>query len=131
MYCEAIGAPTTTTLDYLTQIRTRAGLTAVNPAAGAAYEKAVSDERRWEFAMENQRWFDLLRFSTTMPSVNAKAVMKNHFLVMAPYYNQFDTPSTTAQLQAKVDDPKFDLSPIPNVEIVTNTKTTITQNAGY
>jgi hypothetical protein len=42
----------------------------------------------------------------------------------------FDTPPTTAQLQAKVDDPKFDL-PIPNVEIVTNTKTTITQNAGY
>lgn len=131
MYCEAIGSPTATTLDYLTQIRTRAGLTAVNPAAGASYEKAVADERRWEFAMENQRWFDLLRFSTTMPSVNAKAVMKNHFLVMAPYYNQFDAPFTTAQLQAKVDDPKFDLSPIPNVEIVTNTKTKIPQNSGY
>jgi hypothetical protein len=65
-----------------------------------------------------------------MPSVNAESSYEKITFVMAPYYSQFDTPSTTAQLQAKVDDPKFDLS-IPNVEIVTNTKTTITQNAGY
>jgi hypothetical protein len=134
MYCEAAGVYNTTTLGYLNQVHTRSITTAVtvaNVSTQALYEKAVANERRWEFAMENQRWFDLLRFTTTMPTVNAKEVMKNHFLVMAPYYNQFDAPSTTAQLQAKVDDPKFDLSPIPNVEIVTNTKTTITQNAGY
>ncbi|MBE0390399.1 hypothetical protein HNQ02_000954 [Flavobacterium sp. 7E] len=131
MYCEAVGTPTTTALSYLNQVHTRAGLTAINPAAGSAFEKAVADERRWEFAMENQRWFDLLRFTTTMPSVNAKDVMKNHFLLMQPYYSQFDSPSTTSELQAKVDNPKFDLSPIPNVEIVTNTKNPITQNPGY
>jgi hypothetical protein len=57
--------------------------------------------------MENQRWFDLLRFSTTMPSVNAESSYEKITFVMAPYYSQFDTPSTTAQLQAKVDDPNL------------------------
>ncbi|MBC5840642.1 RagB/SusD family nutrient uptake outer membrane protein [Flavobacterium sp. F-380] len=132
MYCEAVGTPTTLSLGYLNQVRSRAGLTpAISPAAGAAYELAVANERRWEFAMENQRWFDLLRFTTTLPTVNAKTVMKNHFTAMAVYYTQFDTPFTVPQLHAKVDSPKFDLSPIPNLEIVTNTKTPITQNSGY
>ena len=134
MYCEAVGVYNTTTLGYLNQVHNRSVPTAVtiaNVSTQATYEKAVANERRWEFAMENQRWFDILRFTTTLPTVNAKSVMKNHFLLMNTYYTQFNTPFTTAQLQAKVDDPKFDLSPIPNVEIVTNTKNPITQNAGY
>ena len=132
MYCEAVGTPTTLSLGYLNQVRSRAGLTpAISPAAGAAYELAVANERRWEFAMENQRWFDLLRFKTTLPTLDGKTIMKNHFSTMAAFYSQFNTPFTTPQLEAKVDSPKYDLSPIPNVEIVTNTKNTIPQNAGY
>lgn len=133
MYCEAVGVYNTTTIGYLNQVHTRSGLTTISPAptALADFEKAVANERRWEFALENQRWFDLLRFSKTMPTVNAKTIMKAHFASMATYYSQFDAKYTTLQLESKVDDVKFDLSPIPNVEIVTNTVQKIPNNPGY
>ena len=134
MYCEAVGTNNTTTLGYLNQVHTRAGLTALTSTAlstPALYEKAVADERRWEFAIENQRWFDLLRFQTTMPTVNPQVVMGNHFTLMAPYYVQYQTPYTTDELKAKIADPKFNLLPIPNVEIVTNTSNKTPQNPGY
>ncbi|WP_163397731.1 RagB/SusD family nutrient uptake outer membrane protein [Flavobacterium fluviatile] len=134
MYCEAVGASNTTTLGYLNQVHTRAGLAPLTTASistTALYEKAVADERRWEFALENQRWFDLLRFNTTMPTINAKTVMSNHFATMQPFYSQYDGAYTTQQLQEKTNDPKFNLLPIPNVEIVTNTTYPIIQNPGY
>lgn len=134
MYCEAAGTNNSTTLGYLNQVHTRAGLTALSSTdlnTTSLYEKAVADERRWEFALENQRWFDLLRFNTTMPSINAETVMNNHFAAMEPFYSQYDGAYTTQQLQSKTSDPKFDLLPIPNVEIVTNTINPITQNPGY
>ena len=134
MYCEADGTNNTTTLGYLNRVHTRAGLTALTAtdvATPALYEKAVANERRWEFAIENQRWFDLLRFNKTMTTINAKAVMDNHFLLMEPFYIQYAAPYTTAQLQAKTADPKFNLLPIPNVEIVTNTSQVIPNNPGY
>ncbi|WP_366182511.1 RagB/SusD family nutrient uptake outer membrane protein [Flavobacterium ovatum] len=137
MYCEASNAPTTTaslSYSYLNQVHVRSGATAIvlaNVLATAGYEKAVADERRWEFALENQRWFDLLRFKTTMPTVNAKTIMENHFTAMQPFYSQFDAAYTTPQLIAKVNNVKFDLSPIPNVEIVTNTVQKIPNNPGY
>jgi starch-binding outer membrane protein, SusD/RagB family len=134
MYCEAVGTYNTTTLGYINQVHTRAkltALTAANLSTPALYEKAVADERRWEFALENQRWFDLLRFNTTMPTINAQAVMSKHFETMQPFYAQYDGAYTTAQLQAKTADPKFNLLPIPNVEIVTNTINPIPQNPGY
>ena len=106
-------------------------LTSANVNTPALYEKAVADERRWEFAIENQRWFDLLRFQTTMPTVNPQVVMGNHFTLMAPYYVQYQTPYTTDELKAKIADPKFNLLPIPNVEIVTNTSNKTPQNPGY
>ncbi|GIZ08623.1 RagB/SusD family nutrient uptake outer membrane protein [Flavobacterium sp. UMI-01] len=134
MYCEAVGTANTTTLDYLNRVHTRAGLTAytlTNLASTAAYESAVANERRWEFALENQRWFDLLRFNTTMTTITAKGVMDNHFSLMTAFYAQYDNPFTLLQLQAHTADPKFKLLPIPNIEIVTNTKNKIPQNEGY
>jgi hypothetical protein len=131
MYCEAFGN-TPTSLTYLNQVHVRAGLPALTAFASTAlFEAAVAKERRWEFAMENQRWYDLLRFEKTMPSVVAKDVMNNHFALMSGYYNQYNDPFTTAQLQAKTNNPKFDLLPIPNVEIVTNTEIAIPNNPGY
>ncbi|NJM78445.1 MAG: RagB/SusD family nutrient uptake outer membrane protein [Flavobacterium sp.] len=133
MYCEADGTPNTTTLGYLNRVHTRAGLTAVNPTTIPAFEKAVADERRWEFALENQRWFDLLRFNTTMTSITAENVMINHFTAMEPFYAQYNDPLTATQLQTKVTVPndKFKLLPIPNFEIITNTINPIEQNSGY
>jgi hypothetical protein len=134
MYCEAVGSANTTTLGYLNQVHVRAGLTAftlANISTTASYELAVANERRWEFAMENQRWFDLLRFDKTFTTIKAKTVMDNHFSAMISFYSQYDNPFTLAQLQANTADPKFLLLPIPNIEIITNTKNRIPQNAGY
>ena len=133
MYCEADGTANATTLNYLNQVHTRAGLTAIAPAAGAAYEKAVADERRWEFALENQRWFDLLRFNTTMSTITAEDIMINHFVAMEPFYAQFNQTFTPTELQSKVltSTDKFKLLPIPNIEIITNTTNPIQQNSGY
>lgn len=134
MYCEADGTNNGTTLGYLNRVHTRAGLTALTStdlSTPDLYEKAVANERRWEFAIENQRWFDLLRFDKTMTTINAKTVMNNHFVAMEPFYLQFAAPYTISQLQAKIADPKFNLLPIPNVEIVTNTVQTIPNNPGY
>ncbi|WP_418263222.1 RagB/SusD family nutrient uptake outer membrane protein [Flavobacterium faecale] len=134
MYCEAVGTANTTTLDYINRVHTRAGLpayTLLNLATTASYELAVANERRWEFALENQRWFDLLRFNTTMTTITAKGVMDNHFANMTAFYSMYDNPFSLTQLQAHTADPKFKLLPIPNIEIITNTKTPINQNEGY
>lgn len=51
-------------LSYLNEIHTRAGMKAYTTADfddENAYQEAVLDERRWEFAEEGVRWFDLVR----------------------------------------------------------------------
>lgn len=134
MYCEASGTANATTLGYLNRVHTRAGLTALTLAdisTPATYESAVANERRWEFALENQRWFDLLRFDKTMTTITAKGVIDNHFSLMMPFYSNYDDPFSLTELQNHTADPKFLLLPIPNIEIVTNTTNPITQNDGY
>lgn len=144
MYCEASTA-NATTLGYLNQVHTRAGLPALaltDLNTTAKYELAVANERRWEFALENQRWFDLLRFDKTMTTINSKAVMNNHFTAMMPFYIQYPDSKVDAvlpnlgveqlkQLKLNVANDKFDLLPIPNLEISTNTTKPINQNPGY
>lgn len=71
MYAEADnelnGAPTDKAKDCLAQVHNRAFLEGdadYLSAAGAskeAFQKAVLDERKWEFAGENSRWRDLVR----------------------------------------------------------------------
>lgn len=47
--------------DYLNMTRTRAGLDEFNTADKTAFIKELADERGREFALEGQRWFDLVR----------------------------------------------------------------------
>lgn len=67
---ELNGAPTAKAIDCLTQVHSRAfadGDAAFITAASAdkdAFQKAVLDERKWEFAGENIRWRDLVRTNT-------------------------------------------------------------------
>lgn len=134
MYCEAVGVYNTTTLGYINQIRGRAYaplLVAADVDTQAKYEKAVANERRWEFALENQRWFDLLRFKTTLPSVDPQAVMKAHFTNMYLYYAEYNPSRALSDILDNVDDQKFWLLPIPLQEITTNTVNEVTQNPGY
>ena len=74
MYAEAANeineGPTAKAIDCLTQVHSRAfvdGDAAFISDASAskeAFQKAVMDERKWEFAGENSRWRDLVRTNT-------------------------------------------------------------------
>jgi len=138
MLAEAQGY-TTTGLALINQTRARAGLgatplTLTNVTSARAYEDSLSKERRLEFAFENVRWYDLLRFNTTLPNLseNAVARMKSHFAYMfTSHYARYPNPAPTlATIQGYVTPDKL-LLPIPQREIDNNSHLTIPQNPGY
>ena len=66
MYAEALGqqGKIADALPYLNKTRTRAGLSELTSAeisSKSAFIQALADERGKEFALEGQRWFDLVR----------------------------------------------------------------------
>ena len=115
-------------------VRMRAGLTALPATVNsvALFEQALAEERRLELAFENHRFFDLLRYNTTLTTIKAEQVLKDHFAAeYATHYAQYPAPIfTLAQLQANVTADKL-LLPIPQREIDTNPALNIAQNAGY
>jgi hypothetical protein len=134
MLAEAQGY-TQSSLDLINLIRQRAGLglmTMANTTSLAQFEQALSTERRIEFAFENQRWFDLLRFNTTMTTVTAQQSIKDHYAdeYYAHYRTYLPPTPTLAELQGYVTVQKL-LLPIPQREIDTNTQLAIAQNPGY
>lgn len=133
MMAEAKGF-TPESIMLINQIRTRAGLAAL-PATittAAQFEKALADERRLELAFENQRYFDLLRYNTTMTTITAEKTIKDNFSKLyAKHYGKYPAPTPTlVQLQGNVTANKL-LLPIPQREIDTNTGLKIEQNPGY
>lgn len=72
-----LNGPTQTAVDYLNTTRERAGLDKIiaRLTTRDAYRLAMLNERRLEFAFENQRLFDLLR------SGRMEEIMENHFNV--------------------------------------------------
>lgn len=126
-------------LGLINQTRARAGLgatplTLTTVPNDQRFADSLSKERRLEFAFENVRWFDLLRFNTTLPSQSQDAVarMKSHFAFMfTSHYGRYPNPAPTlATIQSYVTNDKL-LLPIPQREIDNNTKLTIPQNPGY
>jgi hypothetical protein len=122
-------------IDLINLIRARSSqplLTLSTINSVALFESALSNERRLEFAFENQRWFDLVRFNTTMTTIKAEDVMKNHIeLMYSSHYGKYPAPVLTlSQIQAYVT-PEHLLLPIPQREIDNNTFLTIPQNPGY
>jgi hypothetical protein len=133
MLAEAQGN-TATSVGYISQVRVRAGLPPISGAFAtvAEFEKELTDQRRAEFAFENHRWFDLLRYRTTLTTINPLQIVKDHFAYeYATHYSSYTAPvPTLAQLQANVLLERF-LLPIPQREIDTNTQLVISQNPGY
>ena len=120
MYAEVLteesGSVPLLALSLVNQIRVRSGLaayaaTAPEAASKAAFIAAILKERKYEFAAEGIRWFDLVRTG------NAIAVMTA--------YKRLTTPLTARQL----DDHDL-LFPIPLLELRINPGFW-QQNAGY
>jgi len=61
MLAEALGE-STQAYAYINQVRARAGLPAISATTAGTFAEKLLNERRIEFALENQRWQDLLRF---------------------------------------------------------------------
>jgi hypothetical protein len=122
-------------LDMINSVRPRAGLpnyTLATVTNTAQFEQALSNERRIEFAFENQRWFDLIRFNTTLTTITAQQTIKDHYAdEYFSHYRLYLPPTPTlAQLQGYITAEKL-LLPIPQHEIDTNTQLAIPQNPGY
>lgn len=105
-------------LAYLNAVRQRAGLPDYELSALASkydFRMAVRRERRVELAMENQRWFDLLRWGSATETVNT-------YLVAEEFYSNYSyTVNPIQDWQV--------LLPIPIS--VTNINKEIAQNPGY
>lgn len=133
MLAEAQGN-TATSVGYISQVRVRAGLTAISGAFATVgeFEKELVDQRRAEFAFENHRWYDLVRYGTTLTTINPLQILKDNFAYeYARHYSQYTAPvPTLAELQGYVTVNRF-LLPIPQREIDTNTQLAIAQNPGY
>ncbi len=122
-------------IDLINSVRVRAGLpnhTLVTLSSTTLYEQALSTERRIEFAFENQRWFDLVRFNTTLTTVTAEQSIKDHYAdeYYAHYRLYLPPTPTLAELQGNITRDKL-LLPIPQREIDNNTQLVIPQNPGY
>ncbi len=121
LYSEAsneISGPNDEALKYLNAVRGRAGLasrTLSDLASKYAFRMAVRSERRVELAMENQRWFDLLRWGTAVSTLNAYYSSE----VFYSGYNYTVNPIDSWQT----------LLPIPTAVI--NINEDVAQNPGY
>jgi hypothetical protein len=118
IYAEAtneLGGPDALSIDFVNQLRRRAfglALTATSPKdlspaqTQASFRNILRSERRKELAMENKRWFDLVRYGFEYANQVLKVNQKR---------NNFN--------QTKL------LFPFPAVELVNNPL--LTQNPGY
>lgn len=132
MLAEAQGY-TPSSITLINQIRARTGLGNLPPSVNsvATFEKALADERRFEFVFENQRWFDLVRYNKTTTTITAEQTMKDHFAKeFASHYAQYSPVTPLATLQSYITTNKL-LLPIPQHEIDTNSQLVIPQNPGY
>lgn len=102
MYAEAlneIGFSTSgDAFGYLNKVRMRAGLqpyTTQEIDSQSAFRDALFNERRYEFAFENHRWFDLLRTGKAVEIMNASAegdfIVKPYQLLYPIPQSQIDT----------------------------------------
>jgi starch-binding outer membrane protein, SusD/RagB family len=132
MLAEAQGF-TAASVTLINSIRARVALPNLPATVNtvALFEQALSNERRFEFAFENHRFFDMVRFNNTLTTVNAEQTIKDHIAKeFSKHYAQYNPVIPLNILQANITANKL-LLPIPQKEIDTNTQIAIAQNPGY
>ena len=135
MIAEAEGQTGANSLNMINQVRSRAGLqpvTAAEVSSIQAFEDTLAKERRMEFAFENHRWFDLLRYNTTLQTITIENELKEHFAFEYPlHYANYPVPvPTLASIQNRVEQKYFRL-PLPQRELEVNPRLKGQQNEGY
>ncbi len=130
MMAEAKGY-TPESIGYINQIRIRAGLANSIANSVPTFEADLSKERKLEFAFENHRFFDMVRYNTTLTTITAEQTMKDHFSAeYSKHYKSYKPVQPLTYFQGNVTKERL-LLPIPQHEIDTNTQLKIEQNAGY
>lgn len=94
----------TVAVDYLNQIRERAGLSAVSDNNKDVILEKIATERRFELINEGHRWFDLIRYGTAVEVMNKWfadhnmniIINQNHLLQPIPQ-DQIDTDPAMVQ----------------------------------
>ncbi|MEX2564557.1 MAG: RagB/SusD family nutrient uptake outer membrane protein [Cyclobacteriaceae bacterium] len=105
-------------LEYLNQVRTRAGLDAVGETNQQLLRDIIAHERRVELAFENKRWLDLIRTDKAIEVMNANGEYLKEFYAGESYLPEMSYNVTTERL----------LFPIPLREIRIGD---LEQNPGY
>lgn len=101
MYAEVLNeisySTTGEAMTIINKIRKRAGLPAYRDSDlpdKATFAKAILDERRYEFAFENIRWFDLIRTGTAIDAIRVsdiELVISDYQMVYPIPQRQIDT----------------------------------------
>jgi starch-binding outer membrane protein, SusD/RagB family len=113
-------------LPLIKLVRSRAGLPDLdNNISQAHCRLAIENERRFEFAFENQRWFDLLRTNRAIEVVENQIFTSDY----ETHYRFY--PPALRPDQGNIIREWQLLLPIPQREIDTNNEIIISQNLGY
>jgi len=118
-----LNGPTAEVFDLINRVRRRVGIPDVNSDSRLETRLLIENERRWELAFENHRWFDLVRTGRAI-----EVIERQIFETDYEYYLRYEA---RAPVRGNIIRLWQLLLPIPEREIITNNHIIITQNFGY